>query len=86
MKVTFHRYFNKEYWKLSKDLRYGVDERITLFIENPRNPILNLHPLKGKYKNHQSINISGDIRAIYKMISNDMAVFVAIGPHNKLYR
>lgn len=49
-------------------------------------PVLNNHLLKGKYQGYRSINITGDIRAVYKKISRDKAAFVTVGKHSRLYR
>lgn len=87
MKIYFSKDFSKGYKKLqSKIMRKKVDERILLFRENAFEPILNNHSLVGKYVGCRSINITGDIRAVYKMIDEDAALFVAIGTHSQLYK
>ncbi|MCB9814402.1 type II toxin-antitoxin system mRNA interferase toxin, RelE/StbE family [Candidatus Nomurabacteria bacterium] len=55
------------------------------FVENPQNPTLRNHSLPGKWKGHFSINITGDTRAIYFVIEDDVVRFVAIGSHSELY-
>lgn len=85
MKVYFSKVFDKNYKKLQSKIMRKVDERIILFSQNPMNPILNNHSLHGKYNGCRSINISGDLRAVYKMIDQDIAFFVAFGTHSQLY-
>ena len=58
--------------------------RLMLFGQDEFNPILNNHPLKGKYQGYRSINVTGDLRAIYKRETN-VAIFVIIGSHSRLY-
>ena len=51
---------------------------------NPFDLRLNNHPLKGAYASCRSINVGGDLRAIYE-INNDRIVFRLIGTHAELY-
>ena len=64
------------------------------FLKNPNNYPkvlhkydikLNNHPLKGKWSGYRSINISGDLRALYKEMGEDKVIFTNIGSHNQLY-
>jgi len=60
--------------------------RLKIFIEDPFEPILSNHPLKGGLSDCRSINITADIRAIYKVVQKDIAYFIAIGSHSILYK
>ncbi len=85
MIVYFHKNFEKQYKKLEKKIQRKVQEKLKLFSENPFDSRLNNHPLKGKYTDYRSINITGDLRAIYKFINQDKCVFVIIDNHSNLY-
>ncbi len=85
MIVRFHRNFDKKFKKLKISQKKKTQERLLLFIQNPFHPVLNNHPLKGKYLDYRSINITGDLRAIYKLISDNEVIFVAIDSHSNLY-
>jgi len=85
MKIRFHKNFEKQYKKLKKKEQEKVQQRLELFLENPFHPQLNNHPLKGKYTDYRSINIIGDLRAIYKFISENEYVFVVVDSHSNLY-
>lgn len=85
MRLYFHKNFGKQYGKLRKAEREKVQERLALFLRNPFNPLLKNHPLKGKYLDYRSVNITGDLRAIYKSINEDECIFVAIDSHSNLY-
>lgn len=85
MQVLFRTYFQKKYHKLGNKLPLQIKNRIFLFTENPSNPQLRNHPLRGKYNGYYSINITGDYRAIYKIINKDVAEFTDIDTHDKLY-
>lgn len=85
MIIRLHKSFEKQYKKLKVSEKKKAQERLELFLENQFNPLLNNHPLKGKYLDYRSINIAGDIRAIFKLISDNECIFVAIDSHSNLY-
>jgi addiction module RelE/StbE family toxin len=60
-------------------------ERISLFIKDRNNSLLNNHSLGGIWDGCRSINITGDFRAVYEEINNDHFEFIAIGTHSELY-
>ena len=74
----------KQAKKLAPETRKRLIERIELFSDNPLNPILRNHALKGKYKEYRSIDVSGDIRALYLQKEHE-AIFDAVGTHSQLY-
>ncbi len=86
MIIRFHRNFEKQFKKLKTNEQSKLKERLEVFLLDAFNPILNNHPLKGKYVGYRSINITGDLRAIYKQNTKDIAVFVAVNSHSYLYR
>ncbi|MEK9174547.1 MAG: type II toxin-antitoxin system RelE/ParE family toxin [Patescibacteria group bacterium] len=86
MIIRFHRNFKKQSRKLKAGERFRLKERLELFLADIFNPILNNHPLKGKYTGYRSINIGGDLRAVYKQDEKDTAIFVTIDSHSNLYR
>lgn len=84
MIVIYHRDFKKDYRKLPKKIIKRFEERILLFVNDEFNPVLNNHSLKGKYSSYRSINVTGDLRAVYKK-DGENAIFVAIDSHSNLY-
>ena len=85
MKIRLHRNFEKQYQKLKEGEKKRAQERLALFLENPFHPILGNHPLKGKYRGYRSINITGNLRAVYKFVSEQECIFVTIDTHSSLY-
>ena len=61
------------------------EERIKLFRKDMLEPILNNHSLKDEWLGCKSINITGDVRAIFEDLGEDHFEFVAIGTHSELY-
>jgi len=85
MKIVFHKSFEKQYRKSPIKVKEKVKEKNLLFEKDPHNPILNNHALHGKYFGYRSLNITGNIRIVYKFLDNNTALFVEIGTHSKLY-
>ena len=84
MKLYLHRNFVKKQKHLSTKLRAKLYERLRIFQENQFNPVLNNHSLSGKWLGYRSIEVTGDIRAIFKQ-ENSGALFVDVDNHNNLY-
>ncbi len=84
MIISSNKDFDKDYKKLPKNIQERFKERILLFQKDQYNPILNNHSLRGGYTGCRSINVTGDVRAIF-IKNNSEIIFVAIGSHSKLY-
>ncbi len=84
MIIDYHRDFKRDYQRLSKKIQERFEARIFLFEKDEFDPILNNHSLRGGYLGYRSINITGDLRAIYKKDGNSV-IFVAINSHSNLY-
>ena len=80
----YHKDFTKSYKKLPFQAKRKLKERLLLFEQDQFNPVLNNHHLKGKYVGYRSINITGDLRAIYRRDGQNV-IFVAIDIHSNLY-
>lgn len=66
-------------------LQDKFEERVLLFQKNIFDSILNNHALKGEWVGCRSIDITGDVRAIYEEVSDNHIEFIAIGTHPELY-
>ena len=86
MKIDYSAKFIKQFQKCPNDIRIKFKERLGIFKTNKFDIVLHNHGLSGKYKNCQSINITGDWRAIYTEYDSDTILFVAIGTHRQLYK
>lgn len=83
--IILNKKFKKQYKNLRKNEQKRVKERLEVFVKNPFESILNNHPLRGKYLNYYSINIGGDLRAIYRVDDKNIVTFTKIGTHSQLY-
>lgn len=84
MIIDFHKDFTKDFKKLSPKIKAKFKERLLLFEKDEFDTILNNHALKGTWVGYRSINVTGDIRAIFKR-DDDRVLFVAIDSHSNLY-
>lgn len=85
MIVKYEKQFKKQYKKLPTKYKVQFAERLALFIEDPTLPMLRVHPLKGVYGGYWSMNVSGDLRALYKEEGDEIIIFALIGTHSELY-
>lgn len=86
MKIIVSKSFEKKYQKLRDSEKEKFKQRRDIFLANPFDPILNNHALKGKYKGYRTINIAGDLRALYEPLDKDTAHFILIDTHSNLYK
>lgn len=84
MNISYSKNFIGQAKKLNPKTRQRLLERIELFSDNPLHPTLRNHQLRGKYKDFRSIDITGDIRALY-LQREDEAIFNVVGTHSQLY-
>ena len=86
MIIILHKRFSKMASKLHPKTKQKMIERMGLFTQNPTDSRLRNHALNTPYKGSYSIDITGDIRAIYQLINDETALFTHIGTHSQLYR
>lgn len=84
MIIEYSKDFLKDIKSLNQEQKNQLRNRILLFQNKPSHPQLKNHPLKGKLKGFHSINITGDIRAIYTCLEKTIK-FVRLGTHSQLY-
>lgn len=61
--------------KLSLKVKQKMVERITLFTHDPLDRQLRNHALSTTYNGSNSIDNTGDVRAIYELIDDETALF-----------
>ncbi len=85
MNILFHRHFGKSYKKFPKKVQEQFKERLKVFTDDPFDPILGNHALHCEYAGFRSINVTGDIRAIYKILDESSLEFTLLDSHSNLY-
>ncbi|MCK5059883.1 MAG: type II toxin-antitoxin system mRNA interferase toxin, RelE/StbE family [Candidatus Pacebacteria bacterium] len=77
--------FRKQFKKSPKKIYLAAFDRLVVLEKSEFDVVLNSHKLSGKYAGYRSINITGDIRIVYKRVPNGFYL-VAIGTHSELYK
>jgi len=77
--------FKKCFRKLPNKIKDKVIERLDIFLINEFDIILDNHKLQGKYSEDRSINITGNVRLIYRKINNTTYYLISVGTHSQLY-
>ena len=85
MNIQYLPKFKKQYKKLPQKFQLQFDERLNPFLTDSIDSRLRIHPLKGKYAGYWSMNINGDIRALYIIQDETLIIFALIGSHSELY-
>ena len=85
MLFTRSNKFKKNLNNLPEKIQRKTFERLNLFNVDQFESILNNHSLHGEYLGCRSINVSGDLRIIYKKISDTACLLVDIGTHSQLF-
>ncbi len=85
MVVNYTKDFIKDSKRLTIRQKEKLKQRLKLFGQDKFNSSLNNHSLKGKYLGYRSINITGDLRAIYKT-EKDNIIFITLDSHSNLYK
>ena len=83
--IDFTKSFVKRFKKLRSVQKERFYERLELFKRNPHDRRLRDHALKGEYAGFRSIDIEGDLRALYYVDSDRLVIFAFVGSHSQLY-
>jgi len=85
MQIWYHTKFKKQFNKLPLDTQNQFYKRLKLFQINRANQKLRVHPLRGRYQGYWSLNVTGDVRALFVDDSDETVTFAVIGSHGELY-
>ena len=84
-KVVYNKNFIRQYAKLPVKVQKKFDKRVALFKKNPRHSLLRVHKLKGDMEPFESMNVTGDCRALFIWETKERVRFHRIGTHSELY-
>ncbi len=85
MITLFHKRFEKQFAKLPARIQDQFQLHLEVFSDDPFNPVLRNHALIGRQRAYRSINVTGDIRALYRELDQATVLFTHIGSHSELY-
>jgi len=82
MKIYYSSKFEREYKKLSKEIKKLAEEKEAIFRENPFNPLLNTHKLHGRFKEYWVFSVNDKYRIIFNFAKKDTVWFHSVGDHS----
>lgn len=85
MKILYSSKFAKEYKKLPDDIKNIAEKKEAIFRNDPFNPKLKTHKLKGKFRNYYSFSITYSYRIVFRFLTKNKVLFVDCGDHS-VYR
>jgi len=85
MTIKYSRRFKKQFKTLRKNGKARFWKRLEMLKTDPYADPLNHHELKGKFAGLHSINVGGDLRALFIEKGDDLILFELIGTHSQLY-
>ncbi len=85
MEYILSKQFEKQFAKLPKRVKVKAIKAFEVFVQNPGDMTLRAHTLAGRWRGHWSIDVTGDYRAVYVQVDEQIVRFIAIGTHSELY-
>jgi mRNA-degrading endonuclease YafQ of YafQ-DinJ toxin-antitoxin module len=70
-------------------MKAAFAQTVDLFLADPQNPFLRNHSLRDKFEGFRSINVTEDMRAVFKESKSGkrrVITFHMLGTHDELYR
>ncbi len=84
-KVKKRKSFVKSFKTLPQKVQTSAIERLSLFLQDSRNPMLLDHALKGRMKGQRAFSVNWDYRITYREEDNRI-ILLNIGKHAKVYK
>jgi mRNA-degrading endonuclease YafQ of YafQ-DinJ toxin-antitoxin module len=82
MKIFYTKKFNREYKKISKELKLKTETREIIFRKNPFIKTLKTHKLSGELEGFWSFSVDYQIRVVFEFIDSETVFFHSIGDHD----
>ena len=86
MEVYRTKKFRKAFKKLNKKQKNQAQLAIEKFINDPFDPVLRNHALKGRMKGQRAFSAANDLRIIYREEKDHIVVIMLdVGKHAQVY-
>ncbi len=82
LKIAYKPAFLRTFKKLPLNLQAEVRHRIALFSQNPDDPLLRTHKLKGRLKGRLSFSVNYQYRIVFFYENKHTAVLLNVGDHS----
>lgn len=83
-RIEFSPIFQQQLEKVNPETRILFREAFEIFLEDPYHLSLRNHELTEEYAGIKSIDVTGDIRALYREVA-ERIIFIYLGTHEELY-
>jgi len=87
-RIEFAPLFTKQRKTAPVEIKEAFLDTLELFLEDPTNPFLRNHPLREKFAGFRSIDVTDDLRAVFKEEQSGerkVITFHMLGTHDELY-
>lgn len=85
MIIVRSKKFKKQYAKQPKKVQVAFKKRLQMYTVDQDNPQLRIHELKGRLQGMYSMDVNGDVRALFEVVDDEVRLFQMIGSHSQLY-
>mgnify|MGYP001609188216 CR=1 FL=1 len=88
LRIEYSPLFKKQLKEVPQEIKSAFSETRELFDENPNDPALRNHKLKGRFASFRSIDVTEDYRALFKTMDGEnetVVTFHLLGTHEQLY-
>jgi mRNA-degrading endonuclease YafQ of YafQ-DinJ toxin-antitoxin module len=82
MKIFYTKKFEREYKKISKNLKLKAESRERFFKKNPFDKTLKTHKLSGELEGFWSFSVDFKNRIVFEFIDDETVFFHSIGNHD----
>ena len=82
MRVLYHPKFVREYKKLPNNIKDQAEEKEKIFRDNPFDPRLKIHKLKGPLSGFWVFSINHKYRIIFDFADINTVHFYSVGDHD----
>jgi mRNA-degrading endonuclease RelE of RelBE toxin-antitoxin system len=86
MRIILTEEFEKEYVRLPVFIQRKAEKQQNIFKINPLHPSLHTEKLHPKSKSVWSFRVDKNYRVVFRVLEKDKVVFIAIGPHDWIYK
>lgn len=85
MIINWSSHFKRSYKKLPVDIKKDFIQKIKIFVNDPWDPSLKSHKLKGKLQECYSFYLRDGYRVLFEFELTNEINLLDIGPHDKYF-
>lgn len=86
MKIRVSTRFKRSYKQLPLHIQRSFDEKVFIFVANPRDPQLRTHKLKGKLQDCLAFRLKNGFRVLFEFVDSSTVNLLDVGSHDQYFR